>query len=232
MSVQTGSLPDVVFPFLAEEAARATEEPDRRSTREQLISAAAGAFADSGFDGVSIRDIERRAGVNRGLVAHYFGTKEALWHASVDWLMREFAGDFERYRDLIRLVSVGERPRIFMKVFIHFVQKHPEFFRLIVQEGNKPTERSRELSDRYMRPLEEFWRRATGVSADLPAENHAIRHFILLGASLVFATPEYCKQMFGIDATDEQFADHFAEVIAEMWLRVSDLVEAPPAPTA
>jgi AcrR family transcriptional regulator len=230
VATRNGNIPEVVFPFLAEEAERAVEEPERRSTREQLIATAAAAFADSGFDGVSIRDIERRAGVNRGLVAHYFGTKDALWHASVDWLMREFASDFERYRDLIRLVSVPERPRIFMKVFLHFVQKHPEFFRLIVMEGNKATKRSQELSERYMRPLEEFWRTTTGVDPDLPAENHAIRHFILLGTSLVFATPEYARQMFGIDPADEDFADHFADVIAEMWLRVSDIVETPSTP--
>jgi TetR/AcrR family transcriptional regulator len=225
MATKNANIPEIAFPFLAEEAHDAVEEPEKRSTREELIAAAAAAFADSGFDGVSIRDIERRAGVNRGLVAHYFGTKDAIWHASVDWLMREFAGELERYRDLLRLVSLPERPRIFMKVFIHFVQKHPEFFRLIVLEGNKATGRSRELSERYLRPLEEFWRRANGVDPDLPEENHAIRHFILLGAGLVFATPEYCKQMFGIDPADDAFADRFADVVAEMWLRVSELVE-------
>jgi AcrR family transcriptional regulator len=222
----TESAPPIVFPFPPGEGEPAPEAPKPRSTREQLIAAAAAVFGESGYDGVSIRDVERRAGVNRGLVAHYFGTKEALWEATVDWLMREFSGELRRYNDLLRMVSVAERPRIFMKVYVHFMQKHPQYFRLILLEGDKDTERGRMLIERYARPLEEFWERATGVDPNASQQSNAIRHFILFGAgSVAFATPEYCKQMFGFDPRDQAFGDRYADVIAEMWLRIRDIVE-------
>jgi TetR/AcrR family transcriptional regulator len=218
---------EFVFPFLAEVSERDDEEPARRSTRDALLEAAASAFGESGFSGVSIRDVERRAGVNRGLVAHHFGTKDGLWYATVDWLMGAFAAELERYREFLGLLPRSERPRILMKVYIRFAQKHPQYFRLILVEGDKPSERARQLRERYARPLEEFWQRATGVDSGLPADSHAIRHFILFGAgSVIFATPEYCKQMFGIDPNDPQFAERYADVVAEMWVRISDLVEA------
>jgi AcrR family transcriptional regulator len=164
--------------------------------------------------------------VNRGLVAHYFGTKEALWHAAVEWLMGEFATEFARYEDVLRLISQAERPRILVKIYVHFIQEHPQLFRMILIEGDVASERSRLLSERYMRPLEEFWQRYNGVDPKLPQERHAIRHFILFGAqSVIFATPAYCRQMFGLDPNDPEFVDQFADVIAEMWLRIRDVVE-------
>jgi AcrR family transcriptional regulator len=226
MARATRQAADLDFPFPAGDAGGADEVAEGPSTRDALIAAAVASFGESGYDGVSIRDVERRAGVNRGLVAHHFGSKDDLWYATVDWLMREFAAELERYDDFIRLVSESERPRILMKVYIHFVQKHPEYFRLLLLEGDKTSERSRLLVERYVRPLEQFWQRTTGVDPDLPAERNAIRHFILFGAgSVIFAVPEYCKQMFGLDPNDSGFADRYADVVAEMWLRVSDMVE-------
>jgi AcrR family transcriptional regulator len=43
-----------------------------------LIAAALKAFTPAGYDGVSVREIERKAGVNRGLVSYHFGTREVL----------------------------------------------------------------------------------------------------------------------------------------------------------
>lgn len=54
-------------------------------TRGRLVLAAVESFTSAGYDGVSVREIERRAGVNRGLVAYHFGSKEALWKETVAW---------------------------------------------------------------------------------------------------------------------------------------------------
>jgi TetR/AcrR family transcriptional regulator len=215
-----------VFPSLAGDGRAATGADGRVSTRQALLAAAVAAFGQLGYDGVSIREIERRAGVNRGLVAHYFGTKDVLWRATVDWLMGEFASELARYDDVLSLVSPAERPRIITKVCAHFISKYPQYFRLILIEGDVDSERSRLLTEHCIRPVEEFWQRATGVDPDLPRERHAMRHFMLFGAmSVIFAAPEICRQMFGFDPSDPEFVDQFADVIAEMWLRIRDVVE-------
>lgn len=46
--------------------------------RQQLIDAALHQFAEKGYDGASIRDIARAAGVTEALVYHYFRNKEHL----------------------------------------------------------------------------------------------------------------------------------------------------------
>lgn len=52
--------------------------PTEHTGRDRIVQAALREFADSGFDGASIRGIAARAGVSPALVQHHFGTKARL----------------------------------------------------------------------------------------------------------------------------------------------------------
>ncbi|GAA2574036.1 TetR/AcrR family transcriptional regulator [Pseudonocardia hydrocarbonoxydans] len=68
------------------------QEPARRrgrrrsgaDTREQVLTAARAAFAERGYDGATVRHIAERAGVDAAMVHHWFGSKDALFTASLD----------------------------------------------------------------------------------------------------------------------------------------------------
>jgi AcrR family transcriptional regulator len=64
-------------------ARRTGRRPGKQDTREAILAAAREAFAERGYDGVSIRAIATSAGVDPALVHHYFGTKEQLFIATV-----------------------------------------------------------------------------------------------------------------------------------------------------
>lgn len=49
--------------------------------REQLVRTALDLFAEKGYRGTSVRDIARAAGVNEGLLYHYFNSKADLFRA-------------------------------------------------------------------------------------------------------------------------------------------------------
>ena len=51
------------------------------SRRERILSAAEAEFAGSGFDGARVARIAARAGVNKQLIFHYFGSKGGLFEA-------------------------------------------------------------------------------------------------------------------------------------------------------
>ncbi|MBA4063516.1 MAG: DUF1956 domain-containing protein [Isosphaera sp.] len=61
-------------------AAPAADGPDARG---RLLEAGQAAFADRGFDGATVRDICRRAGVNIAGVTYHFGGKEGLYVEAV-----------------------------------------------------------------------------------------------------------------------------------------------------
>jgi TetR/AcrR family transcriptional regulator len=57
---------------------------DRPSGDMALLKAARSAFARHGFEGATLRGIAGSAGVDPALVAHHFGSKEALWEAVIE----------------------------------------------------------------------------------------------------------------------------------------------------
>lgn len=46
--------------------------------RQHIIDTAEILFADKGFEGTSVRDIAKQAGVNLAMISYYFGSKEKL----------------------------------------------------------------------------------------------------------------------------------------------------------
>lgn len=52
--------------------------------REQLLRTALLLFSEKGYRGTSVRDIARAAGVNEGLLYHYFASKGDLFRAVLD----------------------------------------------------------------------------------------------------------------------------------------------------
>ena len=58
--------------------------PGGSDTRAQLLEAARVEFAERGYDGATVRVIADRAGVDPAMVNHWFGSKEALFVASLE----------------------------------------------------------------------------------------------------------------------------------------------------
>jgi AcrR family transcriptional regulator len=65
--------------------ARTGRRPGAGGTRERILSAARSQFAEAGFDGTTIRGIAAAAGVDPALVPHYFGSKEGVFRAALDF---------------------------------------------------------------------------------------------------------------------------------------------------
>ena len=59
--------------------------PGSADTRGRILDAAREAFAERGFDGSTMRDVAARAGVDAALVHHYFGTKQRLFVAAMEF---------------------------------------------------------------------------------------------------------------------------------------------------
>jgi len=62
---------------------RRGRRPGGGDTRAALIDAARGVFAESGYDGATVRGIAQRAGVDAAMVNHWFGSKEGLFAEAV-----------------------------------------------------------------------------------------------------------------------------------------------------
>src|SRR6195952_2713156 len=110
--------------------------PQRRdpaATRKKLLTAARREFADSGLAGARVDEIAARAGVNKQLVYHYFGDKDALYLAVLEWVYEEIRAQ-ERKLNLEGLPPQQAIKRLIEASFDHLAA-HPDFIVLLNDEN-------------------------------------------------------------------------------------------------
>jgi AcrR family transcriptional regulator len=96
----------------------------KRPTRGAILAAARRLFASEGADGTTIRAVARAAGVDPALVMHYFGSKDGLFRAAIEWPIdmgeatgQLLAGDID---------GLGERVvRFFLGLWEDEATRHP-----------------------------------------------------------------------------------------------------------
>jgi TetR/AcrR family transcriptional regulator len=111
-------------------------KPQRRdpaATRSKLLSAARHEFAQSGLAGARVDEIAARAGVNKQLVYHYFGDKDALYLAVLEWVYEEIRAQ-ERKLNLEGLPPDQAIKKLIEASFDHLAA-HPDFIVLLNDEN-------------------------------------------------------------------------------------------------
>ena len=121
---------------------------DGGAKRRQIMDGARQVFLSAGFDGASMNDIARAAGVSKGTLYAYFDSKETLFEAII---RGEFAQTAERLctfrregdaRDMlrdfgVRLISRMSEPdtRALARVVIAEAEKFPKIGRAFYEAG-------------------------------------------------------------------------------------------------
>ena len=133
---------------------------DGVETREAIIAAAEGEFAEKGFELASAREICRRAGVNSALLSRYFGSKDAHYRIVAKRLFGDLGAplaaladgvtDDASWRAAVREWVDG---MLFMTIPTERAQKLcAALFR---HEVTRPTKFHREFSDAFGKPVYE-----------------------------------------------------------------------------
>jgi AcrR family transcriptional regulator len=65
--------------------ARTGRRPGAGGTRDDILAAARSHFAEAGYEGATIRGIAAGAGVDPALVLHYYGSKDGVFQAAVEF---------------------------------------------------------------------------------------------------------------------------------------------------
>jgi TetR/AcrR family transcriptional regulator len=155
--------------------------PDR--TRRRLLSAAIRLFAKHGFHAVSVDEIVALAKVNKRMVYHYFGSKDALFEAA----LVEVYGRIESIE--FHAIELGQTPREklarLLESYFDFLDAEPEFTRLLQWEN---LEKGRHLrKENHLLTKNPFFARFRGIVEDGMAAGefrqdldipHLLIHFI------------------------------------------------------
>src|SRR5512140_2797797 len=115
---------------------RSARQPARRDpegTRRALLAAALAEFSDKGLAGARVDEIAARAGVNKQLVYHHFGSKDDLFRTVLEGVYREIRAR-ERELQLGDLPPLAAMERLVGFSF-DFLAEHPEFIALVNDEN-------------------------------------------------------------------------------------------------
>lgn len=123
--------------------------------RELLLDTAERLFAEHGFEGTSIRMLAKESGVNVAMVSYYFGSKEKLFEALVEYrtalLQEKFSGPQESSDPWLRLEAM-------VLLYVDRLLAAPLFHRVLSREAslNSRPELQRAVSDILMRHVNEL----------------------------------------------------------------------------
>lgn len=114
------------------EAARPARR-DADASRRLLLEAARAEFAAKGLMGARVDAIARQAGLNKQLVYHYFGSKDALYRAVLESVYGEIRAQ-ERALSLADLQPAQAMAKLIGFSF-DYLAAHPDFIALLNDEN-------------------------------------------------------------------------------------------------
>jgi AcrR family transcriptional regulator len=160
---------------------RNNTDPD--STHREILQAALEVLAKDGPESLSVTEVARRAGVNRGTAYQHFPTREDLLHATASWVSQrmydELYGDFE---ELVGQEGVS-LPEVSLDRLSRFAMDNPELSRawwydVMTAEGEVTDRFWRQYVDRLQEYVDQGYSRA-----DVDVE---VLSFVILVSSLLW----------------------------------------------
>jgi AcrR family transcriptional regulator len=185
-----------------------------------VLDAALEAFAESGFAGMSVRELARRLGVSHNLIPQRFGSKERLWYAAVDH------GFGLLHLDLLTVIDEPlpddlSRLRALVVRFVEANATRPALLRIINQESVSGGPRLDYLFTRYIEPVRQF---GDTVLEQLHAQGRVqlqsagIMYFLMTngaGGPLIF--PGLAERLgAGVDPADPKAVRAYAEHVVDV----------------
>lgn len=119
------------------------------TSRELLLAAARREFARRGFEGARVDEIAKRAGVNKQLVYHHFGNKEALYRLVLESVYTEIR-EQEKRLDLSNL-DPEQAMRRLIEFSFDYLAANRDFVALLTDENLHKGRRLKQVAN--LQPL-------------------------------------------------------------------------------
>ena len=111
---------------------RPSSDDIRTRRQEEILEAAAKLFAQRGYADANTQDLADLLQVGKGTIYRYFPTKQELFLAAVDRLMRRLKETIDAAMEGID--DTFERMAVGVRTYLRYFAEHPEVVELLIQE--------------------------------------------------------------------------------------------------
>ena len=102
---------------------------DPEGTRREILQAALEILSRDGPEGLNVTEVARRAGINRGTAYQHFPTREALLHATAEWVAERMVETFYGQADPLLEGDPLTLPERAQERLSRFAMENPELAR-------------------------------------------------------------------------------------------------------
>ncbi|MBC7300579.1 MAG: TetR/AcrR family transcriptional regulator [Nocardia sp.] len=184
---------------------------------ETILQVALNAFATHGYDGVSLRTLNKELGASHNLIYQRFGSKENLWRAVVDFgfgrIVRRMDGIFD-----LAVTDPVEQLRLAVREFLRVSADHPELTALMNFEGRQDTARLTYIFETYVQPTEDrLWRLAQYLMAEniiRPIPQRTLHFLITDGGTAPYSQIPLALLFDSASPLDSEAVDQHADLVS------------------
>jgi TetR/AcrR family transcriptional regulator len=194
---------------------RAGEELDV----SRLLQGALDAFAEKGYDGMSVRELSRRLEVSHALLTARFGSKEGLWFAAMEHALAVSEASWRQLADAPELDDLEAMRRGIIQQVL-FSAAHPQVLRIMSHEGAIDSPRIRFVMDRFVNPLrplvEQRLDRLVAAGRIRPVPYATLHFLVVQGGGALFSSPVESALLGSPQPPGEEDVRRHAEAVAEV----------------
>lgn len=195
-------------------------QPPTEDVRERVVSSALKLFAKSGFDGTTITQVARDAGIVSPLVYYYFSDKDELWRAAADYALRDWSVNMATVQKELSDADPVTVLKVQLRRFVYFSARHRDFSHLVINEAGTGNERMKWLIERHLRPLHEGASKALEEAMAkglIKKINPAfLNQFVIGGTGHVLNSMLLLNTIYGVNPLDEKIVDAFADFLIDI----------------
>jgi TetR/AcrR family transcriptional regulator len=196
-----------------------TQKVEKASSRDQLLIAASALMIERGAIDISLSELAKRSGLNSALVKYYFGDKQGLLLALVEYVLGTAIGQMEEL--LTMDLSPVEKLKMHVKGIITVYFRYPYINRLIHYMFEDP-EAGQKVGETISRPLASVQRKLVeqGIEAGLfKPIDPMLFYFIVLGAcDHLFFGQLVLRTVFGIEKVDDELRRSYTNTLLDLVL--------------
>lgn len=183
-----------------------------------VLAAALAAFAEVGYEAMSLRSLGRELGLSHGALNQRFGSKDKLFYAAVDHGFGDLASAMADHLAASAPSTGVDALRNGIRAFLLASAERPQIVRLMNTLGIAPSERLDHVFEHHVRPLVEPLRLAALAdepSSRQPISTRALFFLVAHGAAAAYSLQALSQHFDDLDGPldPHAYAEHLTDVV-------------------